>query len=250
VRAARRALDILSLLSKTRPTLTLKEVVEDTGLPRTTALRLLETLQHAGLLWGTGRHNYVAGPTLLRWSELGTRGWQLPPGARDAMRAVADRTGETVSVYVRYDVHRVCIAAEEGTHALRHVAKVGTEQPLWAGAPAKILLAAAPGSLLVRVAASSPRGAEHLATLEDWCAEVRRQGWAVSHGEREDGLSVVAVPVLDRTGHTLASLSVAGPTSRFSDERVAAYRVQILEVAEQMRQASFADTPGLVSEQP
>jgi len=235
----------MSLLSKARPSLTLKEVLEDTGLPRTTALRLLETLQQAGLLWRTGGHNYVAGPALLRWSELAAQGWQLPPGTRDWMRRLADRTGETVSVYVRHDVHRVCIAAEEGTHALRHVAKVGSEQPLWAGAPAKILLADASPALLVRVAALSPRGPGYLPKLESWCEEVRRDGWAVSHGEREDGLSVVAVPVRDRRQNILASVSVAGPTPRFPPDLVESHRDELLDLTAQMQEASFEDTPGL-----
>jgi DNA-binding IclR family transcriptional regulator len=245
VRAARRALEILGLLSESRPTLTLRQVLEETELPRTTALRLLETLQQSGLLWATASHTYVAGPALLRWSKLATQGWQLPPGTRETMRQVADRTRETISLYVRYDVQRVCIAAEEGTHALRHVARVGSEQPLYAGAPAKILLAAAPPGLLVRVAALSPHGAAHLATLVRWCDEVRRDGWAVSHGEREDGLSVVAVPVLGRGGQTLACVSCAGPTPRFTAERVAVFREQLLGLAAQMQAASFEDLPGL-----
>ena len=245
VRAARRALEILSLLNANRPTLTLKLVVEESGLPRTTVLRLLETLQQSGLLWAVGPHTYVAGPSLLRWSALAAHGWQLPPGTQQTMRQLADHTGETVSVYVRYDVQRVCIAAEEGTQALRHVAKVGSEQPLWAGAPAKILLAGAPPSLLVRVAALSPKGAAHVATLENWCEDVRRDGWAVSHDEREDGLSAVAVPVTDSQGRTLAAVSIAGPTPRFAPERVETYRDQLMGLAGQMRDGGFENLPGL-----
>lgn len=245
VRAARRALEVLSLLTAARPTLTLKRVLEETGLPRTTALRLLETLQLSGLVWPTGPHTYIAGPTLLRWSALASHGWQLPPGTRETMRQVADRTGETLSVYVRYDVQRVCIAAEQGTQALRHVARVGSDQPLWAGAPAMVLLSAAPPSVLVRVAALSPRGAALLPDLEKWSEQVRRDGWAVTHGAREDGLSVVAAPVTDREDRTLASISIAGPTPRFTDARVASYRDQLLGLAAQMRDASFEDTPGL-----
>jgi DNA-binding IclR family transcriptional regulator len=245
VRAARRALDLLSLLSATRPTLTLKLAVEESGLPRTTVLRLLETLQQSGLLWPVGPHTYVAGPTLLRWAALSAHGWQLPPGTQQTMRQLADHTGETVSVYVRYDVQRVCIAAEEGTQALRHVARVGSEQPLWAGAPAKILLSGAPPSLLVRVAALSPKGASHMATLERWCQEARRDGWALSHNEREDGLSAVAVPVTDSNGHILATVSLAGPTPRFQPERVESYREQLLGLADQMRDSGFENVPGL-----
>jgi DNA-binding IclR family transcriptional regulator len=243
VRSARRALEILSLLHESRPVLTTKTVVEETGLPRTTVLRLLETLEESGLLWATGNNRYVAGPSLLRWNRLASRAWQLPANTRELMAEVARETGETVSIYVRYDMHRVCIASAEGTPAHRHVAKVGSEQPLWAGAPAKVLLVDAPDHILARVAAKSPRGPEHLATLERWRTEAAADGFSVSHGEREDGLSVVAVPIRSRTGRVLATVSLAGPTPRFSEERVLGFRDALGRIAAHMQDTGFEHGP-------
>jgi DNA-binding IclR family transcriptional regulator len=161
------------------------------------------------------------------------------------MREIADRTGETVSVYIRSDVHRICIAAEESPQALRHVPHIGTEQPLWVGSPAKVLLAAAPESLLPRVAALSPWGEAHLPTLRQWRADALRDGYSVSHGEREDGQSVAAAPVVDSHGETLAALSIAGPTARFTDEHVQDFLRELFALATQMSSASFENSPAL-----
>ena len=57
------------------------------------------------------------------------------------------------------------------------------------------MLSDAPEALLARVASGSPAGAKQLETLRQWAADTRRDGYAVSHGEREEGISAVAVPV-------------------------------------------------------
>ena len=44
--------------------------------------------------------------------------------------------------------------------------------------------------------------------------------YAISRGELEDGLSVVAVPVLAGSGATVAALAVAGPRDRFGDQKI------------------------------
>ena len=46
-------------------------------------------------------------------------------------------------------------------------------------------------------------------------AKIRRQGYAVSFGERDIEVVAVAAPVFDEEGKILASLSASGPVSRF-----------------------------------
>jgi DNA-binding IclR family transcriptional regulator len=214
VRSIVRALEILALLTPERPALTIKEMTEATGLPRTTVVRIAQTLENNGLLWPTPTH-YTAGPGMLRWSYLARQGWELPPEAQKAMRDLADRRGETVNLFIARDVNRVCVAQQESPHPLRHVVYVGDEQPLWGGASSKILLRDAPQTLLDRVALSSPGGVASAPLLREAAHEAARRGYAVSHSEHDEGLSAVAVPVLDRTGATVASLSLSGPTTRF-----------------------------------
>ena len=155
VRSVQRAFDILSLLGEDRRILTIREVVDETGLAKTTALRLLQTLEHMGLLWAAPK-GYTAGPALWRWAHLARSAWELPPETVKLMRDLAARQRETVNLYVARDVHRICIAQQESPQPLRHVVHIGDELPLWAGASSKVLLRDAPDSLLTRIAISSP----------------------------------------------------------------------------------------------
>ena len=238
VRSIRRALDILSLLTDDTPSVSVRDITDATGLPKTTVLRLVHTLEQAGLLWATAG-GYMAGPGLWRWAYLARRSWQLPPETQAMMRDLGARHKETVNLYVLRDVCRVCVAQQESPRPLRHVVQVGDELPLWAGASSKVLLSDAPDALLARVARRSPYGEAHLETLRRWAAGVRRDGYAVSHGEREEGLSAVAVPVTGRSGAVVAALALSGPTLRFTPERVAEFAADLKVVGARMSERGF-----------
>jgi DNA-binding IclR family transcriptional regulator len=155
------------------------------------------------------------------------------------MRELAARHRETVNLYVARDIYRVCIAQQESPQPLRHVVHIGDELPMWGGASAKVLLRDAPTSLLVRVARSSPYGEGHLKRLQEWIDEAAQNGFAVSHGEREDGLTAVAVPIIGRSGAVVAALSLSGPTMRFSDQRIAEFAADLVSVAKHMSDRGF-----------
>jgi DNA-binding IclR family transcriptional regulator len=238
VRSVQRALDILSLLTEERPSVSVRDIVEATGLAKTTVIRLVQTLEQSGLLWATST-GYMAGPGLWRWAHLARRSWELPPETQRFMRDLAARQRETVNVYVARDIYRVCIAQQESPQPLRHVVHIGDELPLWAGASSKVLLRNAAPSLLARIARSSPYGDGHVRRLQEWIDEASHQGFAVSHGEREDGLSAVAVPILARSGNVVASLSLSGPSTRFPDERIAQFVADLRDVAKRMSDRGF-----------
>lgn len=238
VRSVQRAIDILGLLTETQPAVSVSEIVRATGLAKTTVIRLVQTLEQNGLLWATAK-GYMAGPSLWRWAHLARGSWELPPETKDLMRGLAQRQRETVNLYVARDIYRVCVAQQESPQPLRHVVHVGDELPLWAGASSKILLGNSEATHLARVARSSPYGPDYLDSLRAQIDEATMRGYAVSHGERETGLSAVAVPVHGRTGAVIAALSLSGPTVRFPDERVAEFVAALAEVAEHMNKRGF-----------
>jgi DNA-binding IclR family transcriptional regulator len=119
------------------------------------------------------------------------------------------------------------------------VVGVGDELPLWAGASSKVLLRDAPDSLLARIARRSPYGEGHVATLREWVAQAALDGYAVSHGEREEGLSAVAAPVTGRSGGVVAALALSGPTLRFTAERVAGFAADLVQAGARMSERGF-----------
>jgi DNA-binding IclR family transcriptional regulator len=243
VRSVQRALGILGLLTDDRPTVSVRDIVEATGLAKTTVLRLVSTLEQSGLLWAT-TNGYMAGPGLWRWAHLARRSWELPPETQRGMRELAARQRETVNLYVARDVYRVCVAQQESPQPLRHVVHVGDELPMWAGASSKVLLRDAGPGILERIARSSPNGPEHAAVMRKWIDEATAKGYGESHGEREEGLSAVAVPILGNTGGVVAALALSGPTIRFTESRVAEFAADLVRMGRQMSERGFASPFG------
>ncbi|MFJ9381577.1 IclR family transcriptional regulator [Streptomyces sp. NPDC101455] len=238
VRSVRRALDILSLLTEDQPAVPLRSIVENTGLPKTTVVRLVQTLEDYGLLWATAA-GYMAGPGLWRWAHLAASSWELPPETVKLLRELLHRHGETVNVMTRRGMHRVCVAQQESPQPLRHVVRVGDQLPLWAGAASKILLSGASDTLLERIAVDSPHGHEHAEQLRVWRDQADEAGCAVSQGERDSGLTAVAVPIRTGSGTLVASLSISGPSSRISTESIPEITADLREVSARLTSQGF-----------
>jgi DNA-binding IclR family transcriptional regulator len=228
VRSVHRALDLLERFDDERPSWTLAELTQASGLPKTTVLRLVTTLEQRGLVVATGPGRYAIGPGFLRWTRLSSASMEVPPTVRAAMAKLAAETGETANLYIRVGRTRVCLAQSPGTLSVRHTIPVGVALPLWGGAASQVLLSDPPllnsdRSVVDDVAAESPYGSGFADQLRAAAARVVERGFAVTHGERELGASGVSSPVRRSDGRVVAAIGIGGPTTRFNDERLPGY---------------------------
>lgn len=221
VRSISRAVEVLQLFDVEHPTRSLREIVAATGLPKTTVVRMIATLESLGLIADRRDSSYGLGSGFLRWVDLAQSLWEVSPDVRRVMAALVDECGETVNVYIRRDLSRISIAQIEGTTTVRSVVTPGAPYSLDAGAAGKVLLGGVPESILRRLL--DGRTADERDEFERATAAIRDAGYAVTHGERELGASAVAAPVLSGDGRVLAALSMSGPTSRFTADRVGGY---------------------------
>lgn len=229
VRSVSRAVELLQLFDAAHPHRTLRQLVELTGLPKTTVVRMIATLTQLGLLNDRGDSTYGLGVGLLRWVRLAQLVWEVDPDVRAVMRELSDWCGETVNIYVRQGERRFCIAQEEGLSTVRSVIPVGVALPLTLGAPGLVLLTEVSDRLL-----SSIVGEHDLNTVRARLDDVTERGWAVTHGEREIGASAVATALRGRQQQVIAALTISGPTSRFTDDRVESYARAVTEAAERI----------------
>ena len=81
-----------------------------------------------------------------------------------------------------------------------------------------------------RLEALTSRTVTDPARLADVLRQVRRQGYAASVGELEDGLVTIAAPVL-ADGSAVAAISVSGPTYRLPTRDVPRLARQVIDAA-------------------
>src|SRR5215470_7495883 len=133
-----RAVSILSTFSQARPARSLAEVVQATGLPKTTVFRLLSSLierDFCELDPQTGK--YSLGFALVRLADIRRRQSNVHDVAIPVMREIRNEVNETVILSVRSGDFRVHIDFVEGLHPMRRMADLGVRAPLYAGPRAR-----------------------------------------------------------------------------------------------------------------
>jgi len=213
-RSAERMLDILECLSSGK-SVSLVEVAQAVQLPKSTAFRLLQTLEE---------RRYLVRDESTKLFSLGSKVGELVEGYYggrfDLLRCAATRSlielsekyNEAVRLFVRDGGFKLCIEAIESTREVRHIVTVGERHDLIRGAAGKVLLAHMPLPERLSVA----EGYE----LEKQLEKVREDGYAISVGEREESLVGIAAPIFASTGEVIAAVSLSGPSARFLTEDI------------------------------
>lgn len=245
VQSVERGIDILMSLASGPKTLT--EVKSRTGLSKGTAFRLLASLNYENLVVKESHTNlYMLGPGFLRLFQGAIeRVGAITAVAKPAIAALWEETEETVSVHVRVGIERICIEELPSALPIRYVSTLGTAAPLHVGSAGKVLIAFMEPDEMEKTLQTLPlltltdKTISDLGVLRRELENVRRQGYAVSAGERIPGASAVSVPVRGLQGF-LASLSILGPADRLPRRRR-------LELVPRLQQAAEAISVALSS---
>ncbi|WP_190821796.1 IclR family transcriptional regulator [Saccharopolyspora pogona] len=204
----------------------LAELCSRTGLPRATAHRLAVGLEVHRLLRRGSDGRWRPGAAL---AELA--GGAVDPlleAATTVLPKLRDVTGESVQLYRRDGMQRLCIATAEPPSGLRDTVPVGTALPMTAGSGAKVLAAWSDPATQRAVLAEAVYGERIL-------MEVRRRGWAQSVAEREPGVASVSAPVRDAQGNVVAAISVSGPIDRMGRRPGARWAADLLAAADALQ---------------
>lgn len=244
VRSVERALDILLLFTAGQAEMGITDLAEKAGLSKSTVHRLLTALQNKGFIQQNPENQrYSLGLTLLHLGNLVGDRLDLKRLARPTMTHLQDETGETVNLNIVRDNRRVCIEKVESRHDVRHFVEIGRSLPLYAGASGKVIMAFMEPEQVEEIIASTGLAGYTPNTITDPDAfreelsRIRQRGYATSLGERVEGAASVSAPVWDRDGKVVASLTVSGPTFRFTPERVLLFVDLLRSAADELSRA-------------
>jgi IclR family transcriptional regulator, acetate operon repressor len=202
--------------------MTVGELAAATGLPKSTASRLIGSLERHGLVQRDSIRGVLRpGAVLMRFVHRGLAGRDLVELADPYLRHVAEVSGETVNLAVPTPAGVEHLAQIDSRHFLGAGNWLGRRVPHHASAVGKVFLAYDVARL--------PRGpllrlAEHTITdrrqlLQD-VERVQTRGWAAAVDELENGLTAVAAPVRGPGGDVIAALAITGPTLRIPPDRL------------------------------
>lgn len=215
MRSVQRILAIFESFSRTKDSLTLQEIADRIGLPKSTAFRIVQSLEQAGYLVRMESQQYCLSFRFTRLAGLVKSTIDIRELARPAMLDLAQRTKETITLNTVNGKDRVCIDVIDTASPLRSVTKPGEHIRLLNGSSARLLMAYLPKKELTPIMAYVVRTTKiKQSALAAELAQIREQGYAVSHGGRVLGLSAVTAPIADVNGDVRYCLTAAGPTVR------------------------------------
>ncbi|GGG74002.1 IclR family transcriptional regulator [Salipiger pallidus] len=238
-----RALGLLPLLGR-NPVhgMGIGEIVEETGLSRPTARRLLLSLMYSGMVDQDPQTKcYMLGEEIYLLGSLAAQRFGLLDVAHDSVQRLAEATGDTAFLSVRRDVFALCVHKEEGDFPIRVQAlQVGYRHPLGVGAGSLSILAALDDDEVEEIleqnarllAEDYPRAS--VPALRDAVAQTRERGWALNPGMVLANSWAIGRAIRMPDGHAVGALSVAAIDSRMSPDRQHEIAARIAEAVEQV----------------
>lgn len=240
-----KAMGLLELLGRDK-SLSASQIIEKTELHRSSAYRLLGTLQQLGYVRKNEKNGfYSLSPKILTLAQSVSESRDIKQIAKPWIEDLHTKTEETIHLAILDNDTLVYLDKRESTKNLRVVmsSKTGSHAPLYCTGIGKVLLSGMPERQLMEYLKNTrfikytdhtiPGARELLAEIDT----IKKQGFAEDKEEHEDGVYCVAAPIFDRDERISAALSISMPLVR----RDAAVRKGIINL--------IKETAGKISEE-
>ncbi len=237
VQSLTRALNLLRAISD-HDGGSLSELVARTGLPPSTAHRLLTTLESerfvqydssAGV-WRIGLSAFLVGTGFQRTRDV-------LRVARPILKRLMEQSGETANIYLVNDGEIVCAEQVESRQMMRAITRVGGRPPLYCTAAGKAYIACLPEPGRIHAVETAELKAlteKTVTTQARLLAEIdgaRKNGYAIDDEENALGVRCVAAAVVDEVGAPVAAISISGPVTRVEKTRLPRFGAMIKTAA-------------------
>jgi DNA-binding IclR family transcriptional regulator len=232
------SIDVLDCFSREEQNLGISDISRKLGLNRSRVHRILLTLEEKGfVVKDPGTMKYRLGLKLFQLGHLVEEQIEIRHCAHPYMQKLVNETEETVNLNVIYNGKRMSIKKIESPHDIRQAVTLGKMLPLYSGAPGKVLMAFLPSDKLedylkeTELQLAGPNTITDRDELLQELEKIRKCRYAISREETYLGAFSIAAPVWDFSGNVTAALSVTGPVSRFSDDRIREFVPLVINAA-------------------
>lgn len=192
-----RALSILTAFSIRRPRMTLAELATETGLHKSTILRLTRSLAIYGFIDRDAQGKFSVGASIWHLGLIFRQDFDTGETIRPILRELVQLTGETASFFVRAGSDRVCLYRENSPILEKYGVEEGMRLRLGTGAS---------GLVLRRYSG------EALPDLTPFNAN----GTVSLDATRNPNIASISTPVFSGSGAFRGALTLSGLNSRFT----------------------------------
>jgi IclR family transcriptional regulator, acetate operon repressor len=231
--AVDRGADLLVRVLESERPVALTELATATGIPKSTASRLVSALERRGLIEQDGQRGRLRpGPAILRVAERGMLERNVVELARPSLDVLAEASGETINLAVPARDGVEHVAQVDSRHFLGSGQWLGRSVDYHCTAVGKVFMAFGRATLSAQpLRRHAPDTITDPQTLRSELEAVRHAGCATAVDELEPGLAAMAAPVRGARGDVIAALSISGPTLRMTPMRIHELQPILIEEA-------------------
>lgn len=216
VKSVAKAIRLVNHLAEVKHPLTLQELAQYAGMPKSTVHGLLAPLRENDFIEQASDGRYRLGIRLFELGSIVCASWNIVSIARPHMQNIALQTGQSVQLSMIDKAELLILDYADTNSSLRVVTEVGDRLPIHSTAPGKVILAFLPdmqsSSLLRTLSMPSftPHTISTVDVMESVLKKIKDQGFAIEDGENRIGLRAVAAPIFDIQGAPRYAVSVTG----------------------------------------
>lgn len=228
IQSVERAFKLLYAIGQNAGLISVSQLARDVDLPRTTVVRLLETLHAVGAVKAgdseIGQDNYLLGDQIM--SLLSTTSWQeqMHAIAQPILQILAEKTGETVYLCLPDGDQTLFASQLNCRYKIQMSDSTGHRHPMHLTSSGKLFLAYRSDKEQAAYLNQQLEGYTDFSVTDP--AVLRKQielslqtgvGW--TRDEYEIGYIGIAAPIFNQHGDVVASPSLGAPKFRIRDAR-------------------------------
>jgi DNA-binding IclR family transcriptional regulator len=228
---------ILECFSTANRALSLAELCDRTGYPRSTTHRLLASMREVGFLdQDRTRDRYRLGLKLFEFGNVVLSNMDLHREARPYVEQLGRLTGQLVHLAV-FDGRQAVVIhrsdPNDSTTSLTHIENA----PVHCTSVGKAILAFQPPAVIDRLIAAGLRRFTDTTivdggALKEELGRIRERGYSVDEAEHQPGLRCVGAPIQDPLGRVFAAVSVSGPAWKLPASEVDSIAKMVIHCAQ------------------
>lgn len=235
-----KAIEVIEFIAHSEKEVGVTEISNGLNYGVSATYHLLNTLKECNIVVQNERtKKYSLGLKLWQIGMLAYGQNHISVTLKPYLERLKNLTGETANLTVINNNQIVYIAQAESNRLVKMFTTMGATAPLHCTAGGKALLAFKPEDVRKQILGEIEltRYTENTITDKDEIIkeleEIRNKGYALDNEEREIGVSCIAAPVFDLNDNAIASITISGPTARFTDENKKKWIETVLQIAKE-----------------
>lgn len=226
VQSIERALDIIEAIAVGEKGRGLTEISNEVGLHKSTAYRIIHTLQTRGYLDKTDEGGYKIGLKMIEAVSCHINSLELQTEARPYVARISSHLGLTSHLGVLDGDKVVYIEKMDVVSSVKLYSQIGLRVYSYCSSLGKCLLSNFSHEELEHIMKDctfikfTPYTIDNMDSLYQELLDVRKKGWAMDNEEYEKGHRCIGAPIYDYRGDIIAAISASGERYQLTDERI------------------------------